>query len=208
MAAQRRHKDRVYGPGPATPPALAEAQAAAEETSEQFPSRTAVTCQQLCGDTRSGGSREAPAADGNVMRKSSSNGQQGRTPAELPAPKEGGEEGARGGWRWHLRQHVQLRPRGSSTSSQNQGGVSDGNEAGAVSAAAADPVFIHGGEQLQDVPLPEAQVTIGGAGVVTQRPDSPAQQTPPGIQPPGPRVPPREAPTGPGRGFDIPGWSQ
>lgn len=47
--------------------------------------------------------------------------------------------------------------------------------------AAVDPVFIHGGEQLQDVPFLEAQVTVGGARVVTQRPNCPAQQTPSGI---------------------------
>ena len=41
--------------------------------------------------------------------------------------------------------------------------------------AAADPVFIHGGEQLQDIPFLEAQVTISGARVVTQCPNCPAQ---------------------------------
>lgn len=47
--------------------------------------------------------------------------------------------------------------------------------------AAADPVFIHSGKQLQDVSFLEAQVTIGRARVVTQRPNCPAQQMPLGI---------------------------
>lgn len=71
---------------------------------------------------------------------------------------------------------AQLLPQVPSSSSQNQGRVTNRNEAGAVSMAAADPVFIHSGEKLQDVPFLEAQVPVGGARVVTQRPDCPAPQ--------------------------------
>lgn len=78
---------------------------------------------------------------------------------------------------WHPLRQAQLLPQVPPASSQNQGRVTDGNEAGAVSMAAADPVFIHSGEKLQDVPFLEAQVPVGGARVVTQRPDCPASQT-------------------------------
>lgn len=42
--------------------------------------------------------------------------------------------------------------------------------------AAADPIFIHGGEQLQNVPFLEAQVTVSSTRVVTQRPDRSANK--------------------------------
>lgn len=71
------------------------------------------------------------------------------------------------------------------SSSQNQRRVAHRNEASAVSMAATDPVFIHGGEQLQNVPFLEAQVTVSSTGVVTQRPDRSAQQTPLWICAPG-----------------------
>lgn len=86
--------------------------------------------------------------------------------------------------RWHLRGRAPLLPQASS-SSQDEGCVAHGDEAGAAPAAAADPVFVHGGEQLQDVPFLEAQVPVGTARVVTQCPDRPAQQNPSGIHLPG-----------------------
>lgn len=51
--------------------------------------------------------------------------------------------------------------------------------------AAADPVFIHSAEKLQDVSFLEAQVPIGGARVVTQRPNCPAAQRASQIHHPG-----------------------
>lgn len=74
--------------------------------------------------------------------------------------------------------------------------------------AAVDPVFIHGGEQLQDVPFLEAQVTVGGARVVAQRPNCPAQQMPSGPHLPRDTRYHREAPAGRRRGFDAHVWSQ
>lgn len=73
--------------------------------------------------------------------------------------------------------------------------------------AAVDPVFIHGGEQLQDVPFLEAQVTVGGARVVAQRPNCPAQQMPSGPHLPRDTRYHREAPAGLERGFDVHVWS-
>jgi len=99
------------------------------------------------------------------------------------SPEGGGEDVAGDGpsQRWHLLHQAQLLPPLSSTASHDEGCVADRHQAGAVSVAAVDPVFVHGGEQLQDVPLLEAQVTVSSARVVTQRPDCPAQQTLAGI---------------------------
>lgn len=91
-------------------------------------------------------------------------------------------QGARPSWRRHLLLQTQLLPRGASSSSQDQGCVAHRNKANAVSMAAADPVFIHSGEQLQDVSFLEAQVPSGSTCVVTQRPNFPTQQMPSGVR--------------------------
>lgn len=95
---------------------------------------------------------------------------------------------------WHPLRRAQLLPQVPAASSQNQGRVTNRNEAGAVSMAAADPVFIHGGEKLQDVPFLEAQVPVSGARVVAQRPNCPAPQMASGTRLPGDPEDPQNLP--------------
>lgn len=101
---------------------------------------------------------------------------------------------------WRPLPQAPLLARVPSASSQNQGRVTDRNKAGAVSMAAADPVFIHSGEKLQDVPFLEAQVPISSARVVTQRPDCPAPQRPSGTRLPGDPEDPQRLPQHSGGG--------
>lgn len=106
---------------------------------------------------------------------------------------------------------TQLLPQGSSSSSQDQGCVAHRNKASAVSMAAADPVFIHSGEQLQDVSFLEAQVPSGSTCVVTQRPNFPTQQMPSGHDINASPETPQMAKKGShqtGRGFDAHLWRQ